>query len=102
MLAMMKIKLLFQSLNHLIVVDSLMRSLGIKNFLDYRYNTGSYNWTYSAEFKNAENLIFIESHVVTKKYTDYFEKRWKISAPSLKDISNNQGNVKNIPKKKSR
>lgn len=64
--------------------------------------TGSYNWTYSAEFKNAENLIFIESSVVTKKYMDYFERRWKISAPSLKDISNNQGNVKNIPKKKSR
>lgn len=64
--------------------------------------TGSYNWTYSAEFKNAENLVFIRSQAVTKKYTDYFERRWKISAPSLKDISNTQCNVKNIPKKKFR
>ena len=41
--------------------------------------TGSYNWTHSAEFKNAENLIFIKSAEVAKKYTEYFEERWKIS-----------------------
>ncbi len=41
--------------------------------------TGSYNWTHSAEFKNAENLIFIKSHEVAKKYTAYFEERWNIS-----------------------
>ena len=64
--------------------------------------TGSYNWTYSAEFKNAENLIFIGSQAVTKKYTDYFERRWKISAPSLKNIANAQINVKNTSKKKAR
>ncbi len=46
--------------------------------------TGSYNWTHSAEFKNAENLLFIKSRDVAKKYTEYFEERWKIS----KSISN--------------
>ena len=64
--------------------------------------TGSYNWTHSAEFKNAENLVFIGSKSITKRYTDYFERRWKISAPSLKDISNAHVNVKNVSKKKSR
>jgi phosphatidylserine/phosphatidylglycerophosphate/cardiolipin synthase-like enzyme len=41
--------------------------------------TGSYNWTHSAEFKNAENLVFIKSQEVAKKCTEYFEERWKIS-----------------------
>lgn len=38
--------------------------------------TGSYNWTYSAEYKNAENIVFIESDPIAKKYTEYFENRW--------------------------
>ena len=41
--------------------------------------TGSYNWTHSAEFKNAENIIFIKSQEVAKKYSEYFEERWKVS-----------------------
>ncbi|MCX7351668.1 MAG: phospholipase D-like domain-containing protein, partial [Proteobacteria bacterium] len=41
--------------------------------------TGSYNWTHSAEFKNAENLVFIKSQEVAKKYAVYFEGRWKVS-----------------------
>ena len=41
--------------------------------------TGSYNWTHSAEFKNAENLVFIKSQEVAKKYATYFEGRWKIA-----------------------
>lgn len=38
--------------------------------------TGSYNWTHSAEYKNAENIIFIESDPIVKKYVEYFESRW--------------------------
>jgi len=53
--------------------------------------TGSYNWFHSAEFNNAENLIFIKSNDVAKKYTEYFENRCKaaklaaskMSAPSV-------------------
>ncbi len=41
--------------------------------------TGSYNWTHSAEFKNAENLVFINSPEVARKYIEYFEERWKVS-----------------------
>ncbi len=44
--------------------------------------TGSYNWTHSAEFKNAENLVFIKSQEVAKKYAVYFEGRWKVSKPT--------------------
>lgn len=43
--------------------------------------SGSYNWTHSAEFKNAENLIFIKSQAIAKKYMDYFEERWKVCVP---------------------
>lgn len=44
--------------------------------------TGSYNWTHAAEFKNAENLVFIKSLEVAKKYSTYFEARWKVSKVS--------------------
>jgi len=30
--------------------------------------TGSYNWTYSAQHRNSENVLFIESPEVSKKY----------------------------------
>lgn len=53
--------------NKVLVIDSLQTV------------TGSYNWTHSAEFKNAENLVFIKSQDIAKKYTMYFEGRWKVS-----------------------
>ena len=53
--------------NKVLVIDSLQTV------------TGSYNWTHSAEFKNAENLVFIKSQEVAKKYATYFEGRWKVS-----------------------
>lgn len=34
--------------------------------------TGSYNWTYSAQHRNSENVIFIESPEVAKKYIQNF------------------------------
>ena len=46
--------------------------------------TGSYNWTHSAEFKNAENLAFIKSQDVAKKYSVYFEGRWKVSRSAVR------------------
>lgn len=53
--------------NKVLVIDSLQTV------------TGSYNWTHSAEFRNAENLVFIKSQEVAKKYAVYFEGRWKVS-----------------------
>lgn len=41
--------------------------------------TGSYNWTHAAEFKNAENIVFINSQKIAKEYIQYFEARWKIA-----------------------
>lgn len=43
--------------------------------------TGSYNWSNSAEFNNAENLVFIKSTAMTQKYKALFEERWKVSKP---------------------
>ena len=37
--------------------------------------TGSYNWTYSAEYKNAENLILISDESISKEYKENFKKR---------------------------
>ena len=42
---------------------------------------GSYNYTRSAEDKNAENVTFTISACVAKLYTGNFERRWKASDP---------------------
>ena len=34
--------------------------------------TGSYNWTYSAQHRNSENLVFIESSEVAERYSQNF------------------------------
>ncbi|MCX7342929.1 MAG: phospholipase D family protein [Proteobacteria bacterium] len=63
--------------------------------------TGSYNWSHSAEFNNAENLIFIQSQEVTKKYTDYFEGRWNISKPDYNKKVNYKKSHKAVKVKKN-
>jgi phospholipase D len=42
---------------------------------------GSYNYTRSAEERNAENVTFTRSACVAGLYRTNFEKRWKASAP---------------------
>ncbi|MGE5539457.1 MAG: phospholipase D family protein [Gemmatimonas sp.] len=42
---------------------------------------GSYNYTKSAEQKNAENVTFTRGACIADLYRDNFEKRWKASAP---------------------
>jgi phosphatidylserine/phosphatidylglycerophosphate/cardiolipin synthase-like enzyme len=39
--------------------------------------TGSYNWTTSADLKNEENVIFVNSKEVAKTYRLQFEKYWQ-------------------------
>lgn len=42
--------------------------------------TGSYNWTRSAEIRNAENLMFIEKNpALLKRYKDYYVERKALS-----------------------
>ena len=38
--------------------------------------TGSYNWTYAAEQRNAENIIITDEINVCNDYTDYFTNLW--------------------------
>lgn len=38
--------------------------------------TGSYNWTYSAESRNAENIIITDAENVCEDYTKYFTNLW--------------------------
>jgi phosphatidylserine/phosphatidylglycerophosphate/cardiolipin synthase-like enzyme len=42
---------------------------------------GSYNYTKSAEGKNAENVTFTKSACVANLYRDNFERRWNAAAP---------------------
>jgi phosphatidylserine/phosphatidylglycerophosphate/cardiolipin synthase-like enzyme len=42
---------------------------------------GSYNYTKSAEARNAENVTFTLSACVAKLFGDNFEQRWKVSEP---------------------
>ena len=48
--------------------------------------TGSYNWSYSAEHRNDENLIVIISARVAQEYEDEFQRIWdnaiKLSRPT--------------------
>jgi phosphatidylserine/phosphatidylglycerophosphate/cardiolipin synthase-like enzyme len=37
--------------------------------------TGSYNWTASAEYDNAENIVVIDHEVTNRSYRDNWEKR---------------------------
>jgi len=43
--------------------------------------TGSYNWTASAENRNLENLLLIESPELCAKYSANFESNWQRSTP---------------------
>ena len=48
--------------------------------------TGSYNWTVTAEKKNAENLLLISDKVIAQKYTKEFKHLWSQSGEGqLKD-----------------
>ena len=38
--------------------------------------TGSYNWTYSAEIRNAENIIITDEGNVCQDYSKYFANLW--------------------------
>ena len=49
--------------------------------------TGSFNWTFSANFKNNENVLVVENCKDTvKKYQDNFENLLKTSVPVTADI----------------
>lgn len=43
--------------------------------------TGSYNWTVSADLKNDENIIIIESDNIAKTYRKQFDKYWQGTYP---------------------
>ena len=41
--------------------------------------SGSYNWTYSAETRNAENVIATDDDNVCSRFDDYFKRLWEES-----------------------
>lgn len=45
--------------------------------------TGSYNWTVSADLRNDENVIIIESDKIAKIFRVQFEKYWQGAYPDV-------------------
>jgi len=45
--------------------------------------TGSYNWTVTADLKNDENVIIIESDKIAKIFRVQFEKYWQGTYPDI-------------------
>lgn len=60
--------------------------------LDYQYNTGSYNYSKNAEYKNAENLLIIKSQSLANMYKENFQKRLSASMTlsSYETMKNNR------------
>ncbi len=58
--------------------------------------TGSYNWTYSAEKRNSENIILTDDSVVSTSFLEHFSELWACQEPlesySHKYISDIKGN----------
>jgi hypothetical protein len=47
--------------------------------IDNKVITGSYNWTYYAEYKNNENIVIIEDSNLLKSYKEEFSRLSKLS-----------------------
>jgi len=51
--------------------------------------TGSFNWTITADKKNAENLLIISDRALARKYSKQFKHLWAQSGEGqLKDLKN--------------
>ncbi len=50
--------------------------------------TGSYNWTVSADLKNDENVIIMESDKIAKIFKLQFEKYWQGTYPDVSFYTN--------------
>lgn len=44
--------------------------------------TGSYNWTRSAETRNEENIIAVDDPLLAHRFSEEFERIWKLSEPA--------------------
>ena len=43
---------------------------------------GSYNWTRSAETRNEENIIAVDDPLLANRFSEEFERIWKLSEPA--------------------
>lgn len=45
--------------------------------------TGSYNWTRSAETRNEENIIAVDDPLLATRFSEEFERIWKLAEPPV-------------------
>lgn len=50
-------------------------------FNDSELETGSYNFSWAAQHRNAENMLFIRSRALVKRYQHYFYHRLSVCVP---------------------
>jgi len=58
--------------------------------------TGSFNWTVSADLKNDENMLIIESEKIASSYGSYFDRLWEGTVPDTFRYTQRKG-LEKIP-----
>ena len=61
---------------------------------DEKVLTGSFNWTTSAEKKNAENLLVITDKEIAQKYTKQFKHLWSQSGEGASKVAQSDEDTK--------
>lgn len=56
-----------------------------------RLETGSFNYTEGATFKNQENQIYLAEPSVVETYRQQFEAMWKASKPAATELARGRG-----------
>lgn len=56
-----------------------------------RVETGSFNYTQGATFKNQENQIYLSDKGIVETYKQRFEKMWKEAKPAKLDVAVGKG-----------
>jgi len=60
------------------LIDAYERGVEVKVIIDgYVVVTGSYNWSWSAEESNDENVLILKSSVIAQAYLDEFYRIWE-------------------------
>ena len=56
-----------------------------------RLETGSFNYTFGASFKNQENQLYIAEKAIVERYRQRFESMWEKAKPAKLDVAHAKG-----------
>lgn len=61
-----------------------------------RIITGSYNWTYNAEFRNNENIVLLSDPTLVEKFNEEFRNLKRISAEQIEKVESKANDIKDF------